>query len=467
MNQREINSLKATGKPYKKGLGNGLTLRVSAAGEKTYMLQYKWRGRLKQVTFGSVTLSDAQLLAAQARTQIAQGMDPSTQKQRQKEREQSIGEFINRDYTAHIRARQRNPNDTLAVLKAEFGSWYGKPLSFLTQNKAEDWRNRRREQGLSVASVNKYTNHLKALTRQAQVRGLIDSDPLQNFQRLQDKRKPNIRWLSQREEEALLQALADRDRGLWLPEQREWEQLSDELDTIIFAGTEPLGGDDLKELVGPHLHLMRPLIGDYLLPVVKLALALGLRRQEVLRLRWSDIQQVDNQTFNLIVSPDNDKSGKGRVLPMNMEDVVLLQVWRSWSQWKKRDSEWVFPNPKTGQPMRDIDSSWENLVKHAARHEPSLKGISFRVLRSTFGSRLVQKGVHMLQVSNLLGHSSVAITERHYAGLENKAAREAMRSLSPLTTIDSVAPRSSRSLQNKATSETIGGNVISINSKRV
>lgn len=39
-------------------------------------------------------------------------------------------------------------------------------------------------------------------------------------------------------------------------------------------------------------------------------------------------------------------------------------------------------------------------------------------LRKTFGSWLVQAGEPMTGVSRLLGHSSVVVTERHYAELE-------------------------------------------------
>jgi integrase len=42
----------------------------------------------------------------------------------------------------------------------------------------------------------------------------------------------------------------------------------------------------------------------------------------------------------------------------------------------------------------------------------------FQRLRHTFGSLHAQKGVSIFKVSKWLGHSSVQVTERHYAGLQ-------------------------------------------------
>jgi integrase len=82
--------------------------------------------------------------------------------------------------------------------------------------------------------------------------------------------------------------------------------------------------------------------------------------------------------------------------------------------------------------MTEIKSSCRGLIKRAAKRQPSQAGTTFRVLRATFGSKLVQKGVPILEVSRLLGHSSVTITEQHYAAFSNQSAREAISMLDVL-----------------------------------
>ena len=93
----------------------------------------------------------------------------------------------------------------------------------------------------------------------------------------------------------------------------------------------------------------------------------------------------------------------------------------------------MFPHGPKLEPMTEIKSSWRSLVKRAAQRQSSLTGITFRSLRATFGSKLVQKGVPILEVSRLMGHSSVTITEQHYAALSNQSARDAISMLDVLT----------------------------------
>jgi integrase len=53
-------------------------------------------------------------------------------------------------------------------------------------------------------------------------------------------------------------------------------------------------------------------------------------------------------------------------------------------------------------------------------------------LRSTYGSKLVQNGAPIFTVSKLLGHSSVTVTEKHYAALSDEGKREAVNTLSKI-----------------------------------
>ena len=98
----------------------------------------------------------------------------------------------------------------------------------------------------------------------------------------------------------------------------------------------------------------------------------------------------------------------------------------------------MFPNPvilkQSGveRAMSDIDTSWENVVKRAAKVEPSIAGIGIRALRATFDSKLVQAGVSIFQVSELMGHADVDVTKRHYAVLTLDDAKKAIRTVDPL-----------------------------------
>jgi len=74
----------------------------------------------------------------------------------------------------------------------------------------------------------------------------------------------------------------------------------------------------------------------------------------------------------------------------------------------KRNSEYLFPNPRTGRPFKDVRKRFANAIQKA-----EIKGLRFHDLRHTFASRLVGERVDIVRVKELLGHSSVRITERY------------------------------------------------------
>ena len=438
--QKHIDQLQPETSPYKVGLGGGLTCRVSPGGSKTFLLQFNQHGRRRTMTFGSVSLADAKLLAAQVRMDLAQGHDPTEERRARREKQMTLEAFSSGPYWDHIRHRQRRPEDTLRNLRTQFEPWLTQPLTAITKQKAENWRTKRLDEGLTVASCNRYTNSLKAMTRNAADRGLLPADPLSTFRRLPDRRLVDIRWLTPIEERALLDALWERNHELLTPEQLQWEMDCDAIDAHTFDDAESPSQEVFDRATKPI-----PAYGDHLMLIVKLALLYGLRRQEVLKLRWDSVKPTSDDHWQLFITPESDKAGKGRYIPLNHIDWTSIAAWYFYqTQIKDIHSPWMFPHGPKLEPMREIKSSWRSLVERAAEKQPSLSGVTFRVLRATFGSKLVQKGVPILEVSRLLGHSSVVITEQHYAALSNQSARDAISMLDifrdiPISEIDVTA----------------------------
>ncbi|HEY8688986.1 MAG TPA: site-specific integrase [Chitinophagaceae bacterium] len=63
------------------------------------------------------------------------------------------------------------------------------------------------------------------------------------------------------------------------------------------------------------------------------------------------------------------------------------------------------------------------------------KPLTHKIARKTFGSILLYYNIPMKVVSELMGHSSVVITEKHYAQVELKRLGEAMTSVDALTNL--------------------------------
>ena len=68
----------------------------------------------------------------------------------------------------------------------------------------------------------------------------------------------------------------------------------------------------------------------------------------------------------------------------------------------------VFVNPDTEKAYTTVKKAWATLTTTA-----QLDDFNFHDLRHDFASRLVQSGVNLYEVKDLLGHSSITLTERY------------------------------------------------------
>jgi integrase len=69
--------------------------------------------------------------------------------------------------------------------------------------------------------------------------------------------------------------------------------------------------------------------------------------------------------------------------------------------------EYVFSNPRTEKPYVDLKRAFKTACKEA-----DISELRFHDLRHTFASCLVDNGVELITVKDLLGHSTIKMTER-------------------------------------------------------
>lgn len=147
---------------------------------------------------------------------------------------------------------------------------------------------------------------------------------------------------------------------------------------------------------------LRPDLADF----ITLALNTGCRKSELLTLRWSDVS-LDRRF--MVLRPENTKANKRRALPLNDGALNALR-----SRALGNESEWVFAGRK-GQRVKALDWLFRKAVKSAG-----LEDFRIHDLRHTFASWLVSEGVELVKVRDLLGHSSISMTERYAHLMPNR-----------------------------------------------
>jgi integrase len=149
----------------------------------------------------------------------------------------------------------------------------------------------------------------------------------------------------------------------------------------------------------------------------------GERLGESLHAEWSDTSHG-----SLLIRPKPKykfrlKSHQERQIPLSSAALHALDKMR-----RKRSSSSDFIFWLHGG-KRDVQASFSRLIEAATRKRASLHDVTIHTLRKTFASWLVQGGASLQEVKELLGHSTVQITERHYAYLAPKNLRSAIAKL--------------------------------------
>lgn len=147
-------------------------------------------------------------------------------------------------------------------------------------------------------------------------------------------------------------------------------------------------------------------------PIIIVALNTGMRRGEIFKLKWRDIDfQRD------IIYLFDTKNGDKREIPMNdLVKKTLIGVR------KHPDGPYVFCK-KDGTPYTNIKKSFLAALKKCG-----IINFRFHDLRHTFASQLVMSGIDLNTVRELMGHRDIKMTLR-YAHLSPDHKRKAVEIL--------------------------------------
>ena len=346
----------------------GLCVYVQPTGVKRWFYEYRDADGKRQ----AFRIGDAETMApAEARRRVKKlGTDPQGEKRRRREgaikrHQGALQTFLDGEYRTHYLEHQRSGSASYERIRTAWAPLLSRDMAKLTVMDIERVRRARLKAGVSPQTLNRDWSALRALLNVARKKyGLLDTVPEVEALKTADDKR--VRYLDDDERARFLAALADSD---------------------------------------PHVQA-----------IVRTAYWTGLRRGELFGLTWRDIDFVHGR---ITVRAATAKTATTRHLPMHPELRAVLLEW----QGRGEHAGLVFPSPVTGKRLIDIKRAWGTLCRRAG-----IVDFHFHDLRHDFASRLVMNGTDLQTVRDLLGHRTIAQSEK-YAHLSPGHHRAAMDAL--------------------------------------
>ncbi|MDC5819650.1 tyrosine-type recombinase/integrase [Vibrio europaeus] len=376
---------------------HGFHARISLQGKVKYYFYYRVDGKQRNYFIGSGSVlspNQARDKAKEVAGLVASGVDVHIDKRELKTAKTiklTLGAYLEETYLPYLESlNPKTSRHAYRVITSSFKSILKKPLAEVNAWDIQKWVTERRKLGRSPATISYAVKRLKAAFNRAVEWEWIESHNL-NKVKLVREENTRVRYLSETEERTLMRSLRNRDEQIRV-QRRSGNRHRQERNQRIYPTF-----DNVRFV-------------DYLEPLVITAINTGLRRGELLALKWGDI---DFEQQYLSVRAQNAKAKKSRNIPLN--DTVL-EVLESW-QLQNKKREYVFAS-RSDVPIKDIKKPWLRVLQEA-----KITDFRFHDLRHHFASKLVMVGVDLNTVRELLGHSDLKMTLR-YAHLapEHKAA---------------------------------------------
>jgi integrase len=346
----------------------GFGLRVLPSGKRSYLIQYRAKGRTRRFALGLhgvLTPDQARRRAAELLAQVRHGGDPSAERSAALHAP-TVADLCERylaEYAAGRKKARSVAEDRRIIAKYVLSALGKRRVADIEHSEASRLHNALRA---TPVMANRVVALLSTAFNLAERWGLrpVGTNPIRGVDRFPERARE--RFLSEAELARLGEVLSEVERS----------------------------GAESPEVVA----------------ALRLLVLTGCRVSEVLTLRWDDVD------FERRCLRFRDSKTGPKVVPLN---APALEVFEK----IERSSEWVFAAREGHRPMRSPWEAWYRM-----RERAGLEGVRMHDLRHSFASVGASSGHSLLVIGALLGHRRAATTQR-YAHLSNDPVRSASESI--------------------------------------
>lgn len=348
----------------------GFGAKVTPKGRRTYLLQYSRRNRSRRLTIGrhgiDLTLDQARREAHRLRSEIALGGDPA-EKQREEADQPTLEALAERYMEEHARPKKKATSveqDEIHLRKHILPAMGNLKVCEIERDNVQRFHKALARQ---PSTANRCLALLSKMFNLAEVWELRadGTNPVRHVEKYREKK--HERYLT-----------------------------DDELGRL---------GATLKIEEGRGANMSA--IG-----CIRLLLLTGCRRNEILKLRWQDID-LERACLQL---PDS-KTG-ARTVPLSDAAIDLIRTFNRYG-----NNPYVFVGKMPGRHFVGIEKAWQRI-----REKAGLQDVRLHDLRHSFASTGAGLNQSLSILGSVLGHKSTLTTER-YAHLADEPRRNAVNQI--------------------------------------
>jgi integrase len=350
---------------YTDAAESGLRIAVYKTGKKSFRHRFTFFGRKRLMTLGeypAVSVEKARERVRANKALLAEDLDPLEERDRQRAAI-TFAEFVEEHYLPFAHKERRSVRDIENRIKLRLLPAFGtRQLPRITKRDVSALHRAIYDE-VSATSANRYLATLSGMFTQAIEWGFLTENPARGIRKFTEG--------------------GARDRVL---NSGEIERFARALHKVM------------------HLPQGR---------AIYLLLTMGLRKSEVLSMRWSN---VDFERRSVYIPIESSKTKTARSTAMNSAAYdILSKMYRE----RTSESDWVFPSASKSGHLQEVRKTFTRITQEAG-----IEGLRLHDLRRSFASILINQGVSIYEVRDLLGHRDVRTTQI-YARLGTQTLQKA------------------------------------------